>query len=378
MGVKIASFDADSNLSKKKSFDIDALLKYDIKISNPYSLRWKESFYSELASLLESGIDIKNSLNMLSSTQSKQVHKELLELIQRKLVSGLTLSDSLRSIKGFTSFEFYSVQIGEETGKLKDVLQDLATHFSKQMAQRRKIISALSYPALIIATSIAAVIFMLIYMVPMFGSIFSRFGGELPTITKRLVDFSGFVSSNFWFLSFSFALVISLLIYLNRYTWYKEAVAKLIVKLPLLGDVYRKYHSYRFCSLLGLMVVSKVPLIQSMELIIKAIDFYPLQKALPQVKEDLIKGGTLSRSLEKIGWFENKIIMMLKIGEETGKIDEFLSRVTVNLQNEIDHRTDMLNTFLEPLLILFLGVLVGFILISMYLPMFQISSGLNF
>src|ERR1700748_557957 len=195
-----------------------ALLNRDISFgSKELSDKKKEYLYLELSSLLQAGINLKSSFELITTDQKKEKDKALFKTIEKTVLNGTAFSQALQQSGKFSLYEVYSRQIGEETGKLIEVLQDLAKFYQNKIKQRRKIVSALTYPCVVLSTSLGAVFFMLKFVVPMFGDVFKRFGGHLPWITEKIIGVSNAMENNFWRMVTVLA-VIAAFIYFNRGT----------------------------------------------------------------------------------------------------------------------------------------------------------------
>ena len=187
------------------------LLNKDIKLfGSQLKDQTKESFYSELTTLFSAGVDIKTALELIEEEQEKEVDRVLFKKIKDDVVSGISLSASIENTGKFSPYEFHSLRIGEESGKLNFVLTDLSKFFSRKINQQRQIVSALTYPAIVFSVAFGAVFFMMNFIVPMFADVFKRFGGDLPGITQFIIDLSDGIADN-WF--YMFLIIALLLIY---------------------------------------------------------------------------------------------------------------------------------------------------------------------
>ncbi|WP_149915200.1 type II secretion system F family protein [Sphingobacterium cavernae] len=358
------------------SFDILVLLNTDISFSSgQLPDRKKEEFYLELSMLLLSGVDLKTAFDLVLIDYKKKKEGQIFENIRDTVLKGDALSEAIRKQKGkFSDYEYYSLQIGEETGKLGEVLQELAQYYKSKIAQRRKIVSALTYPIIVLCTSFGAVFFMLKFVVPMFADVFTRFGGQLPWITAFILKVSNFMDQSFWY-GVLFLLAVSVFLYLNRKkTWHKKWSSTLILKLPLAGDMVRKVHLARFANTMRLLVSTNTPLLQAIQLVRQMSDFYPIQVSLTEVEQLILRGKSLHESLAKFNFYPGKIVQLIKVGEEVNRLDFFFQQISSQLTEEIEYKTSTISNILEPLIIIFLGLVVGLILIAMYLPMFQMSN----
>jgi len=362
----------------KANFELEKLLKTEINLfGKNFTNKKKEAFYTEVSVLLNAGISLKEALSLLEEEQKKQADKTLFNTLVKDLVSGKSFSDSIKTFKDFTEYEYYSIKIGEETGTLQKVTQELGLFFRRRNEQRRTVVNALSYPIVVLITAMLAVLFMLKYVVPMFADIFKQHQAELPWLTKMVIKASNLFQDYIWILV---ALVISLLVIrkiVSKKTWYKKYTTKVLLKIPFMGELVRKMYIGQFTQAVALLTTAKVPVLNSIQLTKKMIDFYPLQIALQDVESKILSGNSLSESLKPHKVFDNKMISLLRVAEETNQNEFIFERLTTQYNDEIQYKSKMLSTVLEPLIIIFLGAFVAVILIAMYLPMFTLSTVLG-
>ena len=359
---------------QKTSFDIDKLLKTEINIfGNSFNNKKKEAFYTELYVLLNAGISLKETLLLIAEEQPKEKDKELFMGIHDSLVKGISFSMAIRETKVFSDYEYYSIQIGEETGALAQVTQDLSLFFRRRNEQRRIVSSALSYPIVVMITAFLAIFFMLRYVVPMFANIFKQHNAELPQLTKIIISLSGFFQKYIWVLFIIIMLLIVVRRWIAKKSWYKKYSSLLLLKTPFVGELVRKIYISQYTQATALLISAKVPMLHSIQLTKKMINFYPLQKALSSVEKQIISGKNLSESLAQHIIFDRKMISLLKVAEETNQNAFIFDRLTTQYNDEVQYKSKMLSTVLEPIIIIFLGAVVAIILIAMYLPMFQLS-----
>jgi type IV pilus assembly protein PilC len=378
-GINLKEFsiakERESKREKSSSIDFKKILETDIKLFPvKFTDKNRESFYLELSTLLKAGLDIKSALELIEEEQEKPKHKEIIHKVKEDLVNGASLWEAMQQSGHFTPYEYYSVQIGEETGKSGLVLDQLYQFYNVKLKQRRQFISALSYPIIILFTSIGAVSFMLLFIVPMFNDVFKRFGGDLPYITKLIIGFSGAIKSNIiWIIP----LIGFLVYYIHRNRnkeWMLKFSAKAVGKIPVIGKIIYAIQLARFCSSMSLLLGSKVPIIRSLNLIQQMITFYPIQITLQKMGEDIMNGKSLHVSMSAFSVYNRRMVSLIKVGEEVNKLDVFFEKLSSQYSNDVEHQTSLLNTFLEPAMIIFLGFVVGFILLAMYMPMFQMST----
>lgn len=358
-----------------KVSSIENLLKKEFNFfSTPFSNKKKEAFYTELSVLLNAGITLKNALTLIAEEQNKKFDKALIEKIIENLIVGKSLSEAIKLANVFSEYEYYSLKIGEETGSLQKVTNELGLFYRRKNEQRRNILNALSYPIIVMITAIFAVIFMLQFVVPMFVGIFKQNKVELPWLTKVIVAISESFQQNFGLMVLLILTLIVLRFFMVKKQWYKKFASNLLLKIPYVGELTRKIYIAQFTQATALLVGAKVPLLHCIQLTKKMIDFYPLQYALSNIEKEIIQGKELSESLANYPIFDKKMISLLKVAEQTNQNEYIFERLTRQYNEDIQHQSKLLSTVLEPLIIIFLGALVGVILIAMYLPMFKLST----
>lgn len=359
----------------KKKVELTSFLNKEIAIfNNAFNNKIKEDFYTELSVLLKAGISLKDGLDLLQNSQNKKPNKEVLNTICDSIISGKSLSEALKSHKQFTDYEYYSIKIGEETGTLSQVSEQLGSFFARKNEQRRNLISALTYPVIILSTAVLVVTFMLWFVVPMFQDIFKQQNVELPAITKFIINISEFVGTYGWLMLFFIIggfVLKSLLEKKRKFKQYKDAF---ILKLPFIGNFAKVIYLSQFTQAVALLTASKVPMVSSIQLVTQMIGFYPLQNALEAVEQDLLKGASLSQGLKQHKLFDDKMVALVKVAEETNQTEFIFERLNKQYDNQVQQQSKMLSTIMEPMIILFVGILVGVILVAMYLPMFRLSS----
>ncbi|ULC57935.1 type II secretion system F family protein [Flaviramulus sp. BrNp1-15] len=360
---------------EKESTDNLAFLKKEITwFNNTFSNKVKEDFYTELGVLLKAGVSLKDGLELIENSQKKNQNKELLKTISKDIVSGQSLSEALKVHNQFTSYEFHSIKIGEETGTLAKVSEQLGSFYAKKNEQRRNLISALTYPVIILTTAVLVVVFMLHYVVPMFQDIFKQQGIELPAITKFIIKVSEFLSRYGLIIFMLCIILIGSQSFFNKKQRFKQFKDSMILKLPFIGKFVKLVYLSQFTQAVSLLTASKVPVVNSIQLVKQMINFYPLQNALETVEQHILKGESLSKSLSKHKLFDEKMIALVKVAEETNQTEYIFDRLNMQYNTQVEQKSKMLSTIMEPFIILIVGILVGVILIAMYLPMFKLSS----
>ena len=373
-GIRIDKFKASAtgNNIKKRSHILH-FLQRDIRLSTGISDKNKEYFYKQLAILLEARIDVKSALDLLIDQQRGRM-KEIIFKTKQDLVKGSSFSTSLKNQQVFTPYEYYSIQIGEETGNLTSIAHDLSIYFQKKVKQKRQLISALIYPAMVIFTSFLAVFFMVNFIVPMFADIFQRSGNDLPFITQVVISFSTFFRTYF-LISLICMLFIGIWFYSQRKKErFRKISTQIMLKIPIFGPLIRKIFIARFCNSMTLLTASKVSLINAIELSRQMVGFYPIETSLIKIQEMIMNGMSLNKSLSCFPIYDSKLISLITVGEEVNQLSVFFNKIAQQYNDDIEHQSALLASILEPFIIIFLGILVGLILIAMYLPLFQLGN----
>jgi type IV pilus assembly protein PilC len=372
---KTSAGPAPEGTGKSFSQKLSEVLSKDISFgSGQLPDQKKEDFFYELSTLLKSGIDLKNSLDLLTLDGARDKYQEVYRKIKEAVIAGTALSNSVSKSAKFSEYDVLSIQIGEETGNLAVVMEELGGFYKRKVDQRRKIVGALTYPAIVLMTSFGAVFFMLRFVVPMFSDVFRRFGGELPWMTKLVIQASGLMSA----LVVPFLVSLGILLY--AYFRYKNHIAvrallsKIVLMIPIVKDLVLKIYLARFCNTMQLLISSRIPLLKAISLSRKTIGFYPLEVALKKIEAGVMSGRSLHDNLSDFPVFPAKMVQLIKVGEEINKLEDFFKNLGDQYVQEVEYQTSTVSKLIEPLIIIFLGLVVGFILISMYLPMFQMSN----
>jgi type IV pilus assembly protein PilC len=352
-------------------------LNKDIHLFNSgVSDRKKESLYAEMSILLSSGIDIRTSLEIIVEEQTQTLMKEMFRNVYDKVIGGQSLSEALFQTGKFTLYEYHSLRIGEESGKIREVLADLTVYFSKKIKQRRQLTSAFTYPTMVVITAIIAVFFMLKFIVPMFTEVFKRFKGELPPLTRFIIGMSDSFSR---YLGLFVLLVLAIVIaawFLRKKEWYRRNLSALLLKTPLFGPIINKIYLARFCQSMALLLGSKTPMLKAIQLVRNMIGFYPFEQALNTIESDILHGRLLNQSMAQFPVFDKRMLALTRIAEEVNKLDKVFAKLNTQYSEELEHQIGLIGSVLEPTMIVIVGILVAVILISMYLPLFQLSTSI--
>lgn len=379
MGIKIKK---EQIRQKEKSTtnksDLTSILQKEIYIfGKKWNTKKKQRFFESLSILTSAGLTLKQSLEIIREEKTKNTEKNKIEEIESYLISGLSFSSAIKETKLFDEYDYFSIEIGENTGNLQVVFRTLSLFYDKQAQQRRMLISSLTYPVIILSTAAISVWFMLRFIVPLFMDVFKRVGGELPTITRWVIEFSEITRKY----GAIFFIIVGILIVSTRFfkKWeiYRNIQSKIIGSIPIIGSLVKKIQLARFAQSMQLMTASQIPLLQSLDMAKRMARFYPLEKSLERIKLKIIEGNSLHYSMSEESFFPKRMNSMVKVGEETHQLPFIFEQINEQYNKESQYTSSQLGTILEPFIILFLGAVVGFILISMYLPMFKLSTGIQ-
>lgn len=378
MAFKLENIHENKATQNKTDSSFENILKKEIVFfGESFGNKKKQAFYQELAVLLKAGITIKEALTLIIESLKKKADKELIQTTLDDVINGKPFSEALLVSKSFSEYEYYSLKIGEETGTTAQVCHELGVFYERKNEQKRIIIAALTYPAIVLTTALFVVIFMLSYVVPMFQDIFKQNNVELPMLTRIIVKLSSFVKSFgvYGILLFIIVFIVARLFKENAV--YKRTMHYVILKIPVLGSFISKVYLAQFTQAVTLLTTAKVPMLNSIQMVKKMIRFVPLQESLEKVEISILKGNSLSVSLKQNPMFDNRIISLVKVAEETNQTEYVFKQLNEQYNQEVVSQSKIMTTVLEPFIILFVGIIVAVLLIAMYLPMFQLSSAIG-
>jgi type II secretion system protein F len=329
----------------------------------------------QLADMTAARLPMFRSLSVLVEQADKSALRELVETIRKDVQEGRPLSEALQQHpRYFHDLYINMVRAGEASGHLDAILLRLAEFLEKSQRRRSQVVSALMYPAVLVTVAVAAVSFIVGYLIPKLSALFEELEQSLPLITQILLDVAAVLSKTWWaLLSFLLALVLALRWY-SRTEAGRETLDLLTLRLPFLGPIWHKMAVSRLARTLGTMLTGGVPILTSLEISGNAIANRPLIRATETVREEVRQGARLTHALERAAVFPPLLIHMTAVGEETGQLPEMMIRVADSLDFEVDSTLGRLTTLLEPFIIIIMGVIVGFIVLAVLLPIFQLNA----
>lgn len=360
-----------------KESGISKLLNTEISFfEKKFDAKQKEWFYSELGLLISAGVDIRTAFGIIELETENKKHRALIARISNDIVGGSSVAEALGAHpKIFSNYECQSIRIGEETGHFAEVLHELGAYYESAVKLKRQIVGTLTYPVIVITLAILIVYFMLSFVVPMFGDIFKQTGGQLPATTQFLIRLSKKSSLIFYTL----LTVVTGFYILHRSQrnkdWYRAFTSSLVLRIPAVNKLVQKIFLARFCQSMRLLMGAKVLLVDALDLVKNMIGYYPIEVALGRVKEQVLAGKLLHESLAENKIFPNKLVALIKVSEEVNAPELIFEKLSRQYSDEIEHQQAVVGKLIEPFFIVVLGLVIGFVLVAMYMPLFQLSNG---
>lgn len=332
----------------------------------------------QLATLIDAGLPLLRSLNILVAQQKPSKMKDILREICSDVQSGSTFSEGLaKSPKVFDRLYVNMVRAGEVGGMLETVLNRLATFMEKRMALIRRVRGALVYPIFVILAATGIVSFLLVKVVPVFAEIFADFGSALPAPTQFLVDVADFMKVRWWLLLLGVNSTIITIKLLGKVHIVRRIMDRVLLKIPLIGDLVTKVAVARFARTLGTLLTSGVPVLQALKITKETINNEVIQNAIQKVHDSVREGETIATPLDEAKVFPAMVVNMIDVGEETGSLDAMLTKVADIYDAEVEAAVEAMLALMEPAIILILGGIIGFIVISLYLPIFTLGDAIS-
>lgn len=335
-------------------------------------------FTRQLATMIDAGLAMVQSLQGLAEQTTSKVMRDVIKDVCARVEAGDSFSDSLQKHpRAFNRLYVCMVAAGEKGGLLAEILARLATYLENTARLRKKVKSAMMYPTVVTVVAILITIFLLVKVVPVFGEIFTSFGAKLPGPTQFLIQLSEFVQHYILLLLVGGAGTVYGWLYFIKTKKGREFWDSTRIKLPVFGGIAHKICLARFTRTLASLVRSGVPILEVLQIVSQTVGNVVMEKAIKTASMDIEKGESIASALGKHPVFPNMIIRMVTAGEQTGKIDNMLERIADFLDEEIETTLSGLTALIEPILIVFLGVVVGGMVICMFLPIFKMSEIVN-
>lgn len=332
-------------------------------------------FTRQFATLFSAGIPIVQGLSIIAKQIENKSFQKIITKLKDSIETGSTVAESLKRYPSvFDSLYVNLVAAGEAGGVLDTVLIRLANHMEKMMKLKKKVKGSMIYPGIIVSVAVLVVAIIMIFVIPIFAKIFNEMGVTLPLPTRIVIGFSNFISGiGGLIILVSFIIAFISIGQYRKTENGKKVTDKFLLDLPLFGELVKKVSVARFTRTLGTLIGSGVPLLEALEICAKSSGNKVVEKEVLDIKAEVTKGRTISETIENSKIFSPMIVQMINVGENTGSLEQMLTKIADFYDDEVDQAITNLTTMLEPALIIFLGVTIGFIVISLYLPIFKLG-----
>jgi len=335
-------------------------------------------FSRQFATMLDAGVSIIDILSDLSEQTANKYFKEVLENIKKDIQAGSSFSSAISKYPNiFSPLYVALVKSGEESGNLVGVMTELSSYIEDQIILLRKLRQALSYPAVILVFFIGVVSFVFLFLIPKFQSIFSSFGAKLPGLTLLIFKASQiFLKFLPLFIGFIFLLTIFIHFYRNTKIG-RWQIDLLKLKFPLIGKLIHKIALSRFSRSLSTLIAGGVSINSALEIVAGTTGNVIIEEFIKKVRKGVIGGKVLNEEMKKYKIFPPILVRMVRVGEETGRLEDMLNRVSKFFRDEVDATINILTSIIEPILIIGLGIIVGIVVLAIYLPIFKLAGTLR-
>ena len=333
-------------------------------------------FSRQLATMLKSGVPLVTSFQIIAGGVKNPRMRTMVEKVRAEIEGGGSLYEAL-SAHPVQFDELYTnlVKAGESAGVLDTILDEIASYKERIESIKGKIKKALYYPIAVIGVAIMVSAILLIYVIPQFEDIFASFGAALPAFTQAIIDASRWLRSNGLFVLFGFIAFITVFIMAKKRSKpFAHWIDRVSLKIPIIGDILEKSAIARFCRTLAITFAAGVPLVDALQIVAGATGNSVYNDASARIREDVAVGHQLQLAMQQTNVFPSMAIQMAAIGEESGSLDEMLLKVAEAYEEEVNNSVDALSSLLEPLIIVFIGCIVGTMVIAMYLPIFKMAA----
>ncbi|HEX4376846.1 MAG TPA: type II secretion system F family protein [Steroidobacteraceae bacterium] len=333
-------------------------------------------FSRQLATMLGAGIPLVQAFEIVGSGHDKPAMQKLILGIKSDIEGGTSLHEALaRQPLYFDDLYVNLVEAGEQAGALESLLDKVATYKEKSEAIKKKVKKALFYPAAVLIVAVVVTTILLIFVIPEFEDLFKGFGADLPAFTQMVINLSKALQHYGVFIAMVIAAAVFTFTYFyKRSRKMREVLDRMSLKIPAIGPILEKAAIARFARTLQTMFAAGVPLVEALESVAGATGNIIFTNAVMKMRDEVSTGQRLQRAMENVGLFPNMVIQMIAVGEESGSLDTMAGKVATFYEEDVDAAVDAMSSLLEPLIMAFLGVVVGGLVVAMYLPIFKLGS----
>jgi type IV pilus assembly protein PilC len=357
---------------KKKPMEIH------LKIGSGVSAKEVVVFTRQFATMIDAGLPLVQCLEILGSQQANVHFQKVINSVKTDVESGSTLADGLgKHPKVFDDLYVNLVAAGEVGGILDTILNRLATYMEKNLKLVRQVKSAMVYPSVVLVVAIGVTTVLLLFVIPVFEKMFKDFGGTLPAPTQFVIDLSNGLRANIIPIIVAIAVVYTLYRMIARTPRGRLIFDSIMLKAPVFGPLFRKVAVAKFTRTLGTMISSGVPILDALQITAKSAGNKVVENAIMYTRERISEGRTMADPLAETGVFPPMVVQMIAVGESTGAMDAMLQKIADFYEEEVDAAVAALTSLLEPMMMVILGVLLGGLIISMYLPIFELADNIK-
>ncbi|MFP3980918.1 MAG: type II secretion system F family protein [Desulfobacterales bacterium] len=335
-------------------------------------------FCRQFSTMIDAGLPIIQCLDILQAQQENPTFRKMIKDIKESVESGQTLAESLKKYpKHFDDLFVNMVAAGEAGGILDVILRRLSTYMEKAAKLKAQVKGAMTYPLVTICIAIAVVAVILIFVIPVFEDMFASMGQGLPAPTQMVIGLSDFVTNNILWI------IIGLVLFIVAFRQYyktekgRATIDELSLKLPVVGILIRKVAVAKFTRTMGTMLASGVAILEALDIVAKTAGNKSIERAIYRVRSGIAEGQTIADPLAETGVFPPMVCQMIAVGESTGAIDAMLEKIADFYEEEVDQAVENLTAMIEPFMLVFLGVVIGGLVVSMYLPIFTMAGGIG-
>lgn len=353
-------------------FDVDlGVWMVEKGLASPFGNKELNKFTRQLATLINAGVPILESLEILGKQEKNPSLKKAISSIVEDIGSGKSLFEALSNQKGFSKLYCSLIKAGEAAGIIDTILNKLAEFMDKQEKIKKQIKKAMTYPGLVMTLGLGITWGLMVFIVPQFVGMLNENGQEVPFITQMIIDISDFLSEYTLLALPVFGISAFLLINYIKTPVGKKVYDRFMMNLPIIGGVVIKGNLTSFTRTLATMLTAGVSIIEALDICIDTLDNTIMQRDLQMVKESVVKGKSITEPLARIKYFPDLVNQMVKVGESTGNLDSMLIKVSDVFEEETSEQVTFMTTLIEPLILVVLGGIIGTVLIAMYLPIFM-------
>ncbi|MDD5758281.1 MAG: type II secretion system F family protein [Desulfobulbaceae bacterium] len=335
-------------------------------------------FTRQLSTMIDAGLPLVQSLEILTKQQENSTFKKILQVVRTDVETGSTIAEAMKKHPAiFDNLYCNMIDAGEVGGILDTILSRLAAYMEKNMALVKKVKGAMTYPVICLCISFVVIAVMLVFVVPVFQKMFADFGSALPAPTQLVVDMSDFAKGNFHIILGAMFAVSWIVKKINKTEKGKMKIDQLLLVFPIIGPLLRRVAVAKFTRTLGTMMQSGVPILEALNVVGRTAGNKVIETAVFRVTDAIKEGRPLAEPLEETGVFPSMVVQMINVGESTGALDVMLEKIADFYDEEVDQAVENLTAAIEPLMMVFLGGLIGGLVIAMYLPIFSMAGAVG-